>query len=134
MKEKPLTCQRPDRHNPDLICGYPLPCPYHTVIVEQDELFGGVLKDDSEDENEDDADNADNLWALSAVRRFWKWWDVVLTKVARLKRAWIFQTEKHVVIAYILKDARQSMVTQKLTRCVIGFRENLGSEIWKRMT
>jgi len=27
-------CTNPDRHNPELICGYPLPCPYHTVVIE----------------------------------------------------------------------------------------------------
>lgn len=47
MKKNPLTCHRPDRHNPKLVCGYPLPCPFHTIVVEQDDLFGGVLKDDS---------------------------------------------------------------------------------------
>lgn len=25
------TCQQPDRHEPGLTCGYPLPCPWHTV-------------------------------------------------------------------------------------------------------
>lgn len=28
------TCQFPDRDGFDLICGYPLPCPYHTVIID----------------------------------------------------------------------------------------------------
>ncbi len=27
-------CQRPDRHVAGLICGYPLPCPHHTFLVE----------------------------------------------------------------------------------------------------
>lgn len=26
----PATCNAPDRHEPKLICGYPLPCPHHT--------------------------------------------------------------------------------------------------------
>lgn len=29
----PLVSQRPDRHVPALKCGYPLPCPYHTVMI-----------------------------------------------------------------------------------------------------
>ncbi len=27
------TCQSPDRHVAALVCGYPLPCPWHTVLV-----------------------------------------------------------------------------------------------------
>jgi hypothetical protein len=26
-------CQKPDRDVPGIKCGYPLPCPYHTVIL-----------------------------------------------------------------------------------------------------
>lgn len=26
-------CKAPDRHEPKLVCGYPLPCPHHTVFV-----------------------------------------------------------------------------------------------------
>ena len=29
-----LRCQRPDRHVPGLICGFPLPCPWHTVTID----------------------------------------------------------------------------------------------------
>jgi hypothetical protein len=28
------TCKRPDRHNSKLVCGYPLPCPHHTHVIE----------------------------------------------------------------------------------------------------
>ena len=28
------TCQHPDHDCPGLKCGYPLPCPYHTIIVD----------------------------------------------------------------------------------------------------
>ena len=31
---KDLTCKSPDREFPKLKCGYPLPCPYHTVIID----------------------------------------------------------------------------------------------------
>ena len=31
---KPLLCQAPDRDMPKLKCGHPLPCPYHTAIVD----------------------------------------------------------------------------------------------------
>ena len=34
-KGKTRVCERPDRHNPKLVCGYPLPCPHHTVIIEE---------------------------------------------------------------------------------------------------
>lgn len=27
-------CQRPDRDVNELICGYPLPCPWHTVVID----------------------------------------------------------------------------------------------------
>ncbi len=29
-----VCCQRPDRDSPGTICGYPLPCPWHTAIVD----------------------------------------------------------------------------------------------------
>jgi hypothetical protein len=31
---KRLTCQHPDRDVPALKCGYPLPCPHHTLVLE----------------------------------------------------------------------------------------------------
>jgi len=27
-------CKQPDRHVPGMKCGYPLPCPHHTVIID----------------------------------------------------------------------------------------------------
>ena len=27
-------CTKPDRDCPELVCGYPLPCPWHTVTVD----------------------------------------------------------------------------------------------------
>jgi hypothetical protein len=27
-------CNKPDRHEPKLTCGYPLPCPHHTAIID----------------------------------------------------------------------------------------------------
>lgn len=30
---KSLTCKQPDRDCPKLLCGHPLPCPYHTVLL-----------------------------------------------------------------------------------------------------
>ena len=27
-------CNKPDRHVPKIKCGYPLPCPWHTVVIE----------------------------------------------------------------------------------------------------
>jgi hypothetical protein len=28
------TCHQPDRDAPKLVCGYPLPCPYHTATLD----------------------------------------------------------------------------------------------------
>lgn len=33
MNDKSI-CNRPDRDVPGLICGYPLPCPWHTVTID----------------------------------------------------------------------------------------------------
>ena len=27
-------CKKPDRHVPGIECGYPIPCPHHTVIAD----------------------------------------------------------------------------------------------------
>ncbi len=32
-----LYCKKPDRDVPGIECGYPLPCPYHTVIIDMTE-------------------------------------------------------------------------------------------------
>ncbi len=29
-----LTCRQPDRDFSRMLCGYPLPCPYHTAILD----------------------------------------------------------------------------------------------------
>jgi hypothetical protein len=31
-----LTCRHPDRDEPRIMCGYSLPCPWHTVIIHAD--------------------------------------------------------------------------------------------------
>jgi hypothetical protein len=28
------TCRHPDRDVPKLLCGYPIPCPWHTAIID----------------------------------------------------------------------------------------------------
>lgn len=33
-----LTCKQPDRDCPGLQCGHPLPCPHHTIIVENGKI------------------------------------------------------------------------------------------------
>ena len=35
MKPKPdrRFCNQPDRHEPRIKCGYPLPCPHHTLVI-----------------------------------------------------------------------------------------------------
>lgn len=32
-------CVAPDRHEPHLLCGHPLPCPYHTLVMTEDEAL-----------------------------------------------------------------------------------------------
>lgn len=32
-----MTCRHPDRDVPKLVCGYPLPCPWHTVVIDTTE-------------------------------------------------------------------------------------------------
>jgi len=34
-KSKSKYCNKPDRDVPGIQCGYPLPCPYHTVVIEK---------------------------------------------------------------------------------------------------
>ena len=34
MNQKYGTCEKPDKDNPKLICGYPIPCPHHTIIID----------------------------------------------------------------------------------------------------
>lgn len=35
------TCKQPDRDTPKLVCGYPLPCPHHTAVLDLAELEHG---------------------------------------------------------------------------------------------
>ncbi len=30
------TCRHPDRDEPCIMCGYPLPCPWHTAVIHAD--------------------------------------------------------------------------------------------------
>jgi hypothetical protein len=30
------SCRHPDRDNPKILCGYPLPCPWHTAVIHAD--------------------------------------------------------------------------------------------------
>lgn len=43
-------CKHPDRHVPKLVCGYPMPCPHHTAVldVEADQDVGEVVEDFAE--------------------------------------------------------------------------------------
>jgi hypothetical protein len=33
------TCTRPDRDEPRLVCGYPLPCPHHTTVIDGEDVY-----------------------------------------------------------------------------------------------
>jgi hypothetical protein len=42
-KEVSMTdCERPDRDVPGIICGHPLPCPYHTVTIDTTDVVPTV--------------------------------------------------------------------------------------------
>lgn len=30
-----MYCRHPDRHEPGIECGYPLPCPFHTIVLDE---------------------------------------------------------------------------------------------------
>ena len=34
-----MDCKQPDKEFPRLVCGYPLPCPHHTVLIDVDGVF-----------------------------------------------------------------------------------------------
>lgn len=34
MSGRAMRCERPDRDVPKLVCGYQLPCPHHTAIID----------------------------------------------------------------------------------------------------
>lgn len=34
-------CKKPDRHAPKLECGHPIPCPYHTIVIDLDHQLTG---------------------------------------------------------------------------------------------
>ena len=34
-KKDRMYCDQPDREFPKMKCGYPLPCPWHTIIIEK---------------------------------------------------------------------------------------------------
>jgi hypothetical protein len=36
MNSDHRTCRHPDRDVPKLMCGFPLPCPWHTAIIHAD--------------------------------------------------------------------------------------------------
>lgn len=33
-----VSCTFPDRDVPKLVCGHPLPCPYHTLVIAEKDL------------------------------------------------------------------------------------------------
>lgn len=49
-KSTSSTCTKPDRDVPKLVCGYPLPCPHHTVVldfengIEADAITAAVMR------------------------------------------------------------------------------------------
>lgn len=43
MEKKVLTCKHPDRDCPKLMCGHPLPCPWHTAILDLDRTPPAII-------------------------------------------------------------------------------------------
>ena len=37
-KNDGLFCKRPDHDAPKLVCGHPLPCPHHTIVILEKDL------------------------------------------------------------------------------------------------
>lgn len=37
-----LSCNRPDRDVPGIECGYPLPCPHHTLVLDVESMTVSV--------------------------------------------------------------------------------------------
>lgn len=37
-------CKKPDRDVAALVCGYPLPCPHHTIVIEESQLEPFVIE------------------------------------------------------------------------------------------
>jgi len=58
MKELGL-CTQPDRHEPKLVCGYPLPCPHHTIVVEEEKALELLEQLDQVDGDPDGAGELD---------------------------------------------------------------------------
>ena len=46
-------CTKPDRDVPAIICGYPLPCPYHTLVMTEDQALN-VLEEKADMEEVSD--------------------------------------------------------------------------------
>lgn len=38
-------CDKPDRDNPKIKCGYPKPCPHHTVVIDKNTITYPVSLD-----------------------------------------------------------------------------------------
>lgn len=46
-------CRCPDKDEPHLLCGHPLPCPYHTLVLTEEQAFE-LLEDLERSEGEGD--------------------------------------------------------------------------------
>lgn len=57
------SCPLPDRHEPRLRCGYPMPCPWHTVILEE------LIDKPIEEQLREVADEKRKVLAAQAVMR-----------------------------------------------------------------
>jgi hypothetical protein len=33
-----MFCDKPDRDVPGIVCGFPIPCPYHTFVIDNDKI------------------------------------------------------------------------------------------------
>lgn len=44
-------CDQPDRDEPKIKCGYPIPCPFHTVLIDGDKITSPIKLDSTAEEH-----------------------------------------------------------------------------------
>jgi hypothetical protein len=44
-------CEQPDRDEPRIKCGYPIPCPFHTVLIDDGKIKSPIELDKSAEDH-----------------------------------------------------------------------------------